>query len=434
MRITRLLRAVTSTVVNRRELMPGVLAAACGGATESWVHAREQMSLAADWVHLAAFLLAPHPRPVAEAIAALREAFDTNPEIAFEDHVTERERAIEREAAAFVGGRDDEVAITTGTTAGLGLVYGGLHLRGGDEVITTTHDHYATHESLRLAAARSGARVRKIALYEADSANVTEGALVDRLLGAIAPRTRALAITWVHSSSGVKLPVARIAGELAAVNAARPPDERVLLALDAAHALGVEEADVVVLGCDVLVAGCHKWLFGPRGTGLVWASAAAWPRIAATIPSTNDVASKRAWLAGADPTGAMTGRRLTPGGMQAYDHRWALPAAFAHHRALGAAAIASRSRALATRAKRALAAVPGVTLRTPLDPALSSGIVCFDVAGLPPFEVTERLRKARVLAGATPYATSHVRFGTPWFLTDDEVDRAVAAVAALCRG
>jgi selenocysteine lyase/cysteine desulfurase len=426
--------------MNRLERMGGSPAASgqgaagAAGAAERWVQAREQMSLAPEWVHLAAFLLAPHPRPVAEAIAALREAFDANPELAFEDHVNEREQAVERDSAAFIGGRDHAIAITTGTTAGLSLVYGGLELAAGDEVITTTHEHYATHESLRLAAARSGAGVRKIALYEADSASVAEGALVDRLLGSIAPRTRALAMTWVHSSSGVKLPVARIARELAAVNAARPPEARVLLVLDAAHALGVEETDVVALGCDVLVAGCHKWLFGPRGTGLVWASDAAWTRIAPTIPSTNDVASKRAWLAGVDPPGPMTGRRLTPGGMQAYDHRWALPAAFAHHRALGAAPIAARTRELATRAKRALAALPGVALRTPLDPELSSGIVCFDVAGLPAFEVAERLRKARVLAGATPYATSHVRFGTPWFLTDDDIDRGVAAVKALGRG
>ena len=40
---------------------------------------------------------------------------------------------------------------------GLGLVYNGLKLQPGQQILTTLHDYYATHESLRLAAERSGA-------------------------------------------------------------------------------------------------------------------------------------------------------------------------------------------------------------------------------------------------------------------------------------
>jgi hypothetical protein len=28
---------------------------------------------------------------------------------------------------------------------------------------------------------------------------------------------------------------------------------------------------ITALGCDAFAAGTHKWLFGPRGTGFVWA-------------------------------------------------------------------------------------------------------------------------------------------------------------------
>ena len=34
----------------------------------------------------------------------------------------------------------------------------------------------------------------------------------------------------------------------------------------------------------MFVAGCHKWLWGPRGTGLVWAKPAAWERMSPVIP------------------------------------------------------------------------------------------------------------------------------------------------------
>ena len=55
------------------------------------------------------------------------------------------------------------------------------------------------------------------------------------------------------------------------------------LCVDAVHALGVEAAGRG-LGCDFLVAGTHKWLAGPRGTGIVWARAAWEPRRRRSIP------------------------------------------------------------------------------------------------------------------------------------------------------
>jgi len=48
---------------------------------------------------------------------------------------------------------------------GLALLYHGLPLREGDETLTTTHDHYVHHESIRLATGRCGATWRKIPLF-----------------------------------------------------------------------------------------------------------------------------------------------------------------------------------------------------------------------------------------------------------------------------
>src|ERR1700730_3629038 len=39
------------------------------------------------------------------------------------------------------------------------------------------------------------------------------------------------------------------------------------------------------LGVDVFIAGCHKWIFGPRGTGLIWANAAGWAVTGPSIPT-----------------------------------------------------------------------------------------------------------------------------------------------------
>ena len=79
---------------------------------------------------------------------------------------------------------------------GLGLLYTRLALRPQDEVLTTEHDFYATHEALRL----SGARVRRVRLYE-DSRRASVDEIVTSSSGRTA-RTRLVALTWVHSSTG----------------------------------------------------------------------------------------------------------------------------------------------------------------------------------------------------------------------------------------
>ena len=115
-----------------------------------------------------------------------------------------------RAAGGYLSARPADIALTDSTTMGLGLLYNGLDLRAGQEVVTTTHDFFATHEALRLKAARSGATVRQVPLYR-DPARASEDEIVESVRRAVGPRTRVVALTWVHSSTGVKLPVRRIA-------------------------------------------------------------------------------------------------------------------------------------------------------------------------------------------------------------------------------
>jgi len=296
------------------------------------------------------------------------------------------------------------------------LLYSGLTLAPGDEVLTTEHDFYSTHESLRLRSVRDGATVRRVRLYD-ESEQADVGQIVSRLLAAVTDRTRVVAVTWVHSSTGVKLPVRAIADGLATVNAGRDPAHRALLCVDGVHGFGIEDAGPTELGCDFLVAGCHKWLFGPRGTGFVWGR--AWNRFTPLIPTFTGSPD--------GPPGAFA----TPGGYHSFEHRWALAEAFALHQAIGRTRVAERTHALAARLKEGLAEISKVRLRTPRSTELSAGIVCCEVAGYGPANAVARLRELNVHASATPYAQSLLRFG-PSVLTDEsDVDRALAAVRQL---
>ena len=364
------------------------------------------------------------------AIARYRAALDADPFSYESEHSFGREQKAAAAAAAYLGTGPDLIALTDSTTMGLALVYRSFALQPGDEVLTTEHDHYSTHESLRLRAEADGVTVRKVRLYPPRAPQLaTVGGIVDALRGAIAPSTRLMAVTWVHSSSGVKLPVRAIADMVRAANASRPPDRRIALVVDGVHALGAEAFQVERLGCDVFVAGCHKWLWGPRGTGLIWASPAAWGRIRPVIPSF-DPRAYAGWIVGSRQD-APPGREMTPGGFHSFEHRWALPAAFAFHRAIGPERIERRTLALSRRLREGIAEVRGLELRSP-GGALASGVVCLEVPGKTPSEVVGALRsRFRIVASATPYAVQLVRIGTSCLNTPAEVDGLIRALAKL---
>jgi selenocysteine lyase/cysteine desulfurase len=122
---------------------------------------------------------------------------------------------------------------------------------------------------------------------------------------------------------------------------------------------------------------------------------------------------------------------MTPGGFHSFEHRWALPAAFDLHLSMGKARVQQRIHQLNTQTKEGLAKVKGVKLYTPMSPELSSGLVCFDVDGVPQVEVVERLHKQGIIASNTPYRQSYARFAPSLINNPEEIDRAVAAVAGL---
>jgi len=405
-------------------------AAGRAGSTDAWGQVRSEFEGSDEYADLSALLIASHPRQVRDAIERYRREIDRNPTLYLQKHNRTLQAGARNAAAAYLDADADDIALTDSTTMGLALLYSGLRLGRGDEVLTTTNDYYATHESLRAAAARSGAKVRKIPLYE-HGEDVSAGALVQRIARAISPATRAVALTWVHSSTGLKVPVALVAEEIARVNRQRNESARVFLCVDGVHGFGVEDATMNALGADFFAAGCHKWLFGPRGTGILWGRREAWAAVRPTIPSFVDGAAWEAWMEGEDPPGPSTASRVTPGGFKAFEHVWAVREAFEFHLAIGKSKVAARTHALARQLKEGLAGMPHVRLITPMADELSAGIVCFDVDGLTPPQVVKRLLERNIIATFTPYARTHARLTPCIRNTEAEMEAALRAVREL---
>jgi len=396
---------------------------------DSWQAVREQFQLSRDYIHLAGFFLASHPAQVQAAIERHRRGLDADPIGYWFEQEEKQEAAVLRAAADYLAVDPTEIALTDSTTMGLGLLYGGLSLREDQEILSTLHDHYATDTSLRLLAERTGATVRQIPLYHSLK-NVSRQELLDNLIKNIKPNTRIVAVTWVHSSTGLKLPIQEMAQAIHKLNESRAEQDRVIFCVDGVHALGVEDFRLSDIGCDFLVAGTHKWMFGPRGTGLVWGQKRAWPVANPIIPTFNTQAYD-IWMKVSPPKDLPRSVYMTPGGFHSFEHRWALDEAFTFHRAIGKTRVTQRIYELNQQMKQGLAKMPHVTLHTPMPQDLSAGIVCFEVSGMTPGHVIERLRQRKIIGSTTPYATQYARLAPSLHTSSEDIEQTLREILTL---
>jgi selenocysteine lyase/cysteine desulfurase len=101
------------------------------------------------------------------------------------------------------------------------------------------------------------------------------------------------------------------------------------------------------------------------------------------------------------------------------------------HKAIGKSNVTQRIYELNQHLKQGLAAMPHVTLRTPLSQDLSAGIVCFEVAGLRPHQIVEKLRQRKIVGSVTPYATKYARLAPSLLNSPQEIDITLEAVRNL---
>jgi len=400
-----------------------------------WSEVRAEFDLAPGWLHLSQFYLVSHPRPVRESIERYRRLLDASPFLTvergmgfdLEENQETLPRKVQQAAATYLGGRPEEVALTDSTTEGLALIYNGLKLNAGHEILTTTHDHYVHHEAIRLATERNGATVRRIPLYDVPAEAWGEQMAL-RLRGAIRPQTRVVGVTWVHSSTGVKLPVRTLAEVVADANRGREEQDRVLLVVDGVHGLGNQRETVAGLGCDFFAAGTHKWILAPRGTGILWAPEKNWSLLRPTIPTFYSLDPFLAWVNEQPPTAPTQASWISPGGFKAYEHQWAMADAFEFHLRIGRSRVAERTATLNGMCKEGLRRIPRVKVLTPDDPTLSAGIICFSVEGQSPEETVRRLLGRKVIASASPYKVSYARLAPSLVNDEDEIEATLRAV------
>ncbi|MDF2990412.1 MAG: sufS [Microbacterium sp.] len=161
--------------------------------------------------------------------------------------------------ADFVGAEPEQLVWTSGATAGLNLVAGSLgyagRLRDGDEIVVTEAEHHANLIPWQELAARTGARLRHIPVFDDGRLDMSVAAEI------IGERTRVVAFPHVSNVLGIVNPVAEL------VALAR--EAGALTVLDACQSAPHLALDLPETGVDLAVFSGHK-VYGPYGIGALW--------------------------------------------------------------------------------------------------------------------------------------------------------------------
>ena len=382
---------------------------------EKWAQLRQLFNQDPDYLHFSNFLITSHPRPVQEAIDRHRAAIDRNPGLMMDWDLQEtwkHEADVREWAGRYLQAKPGQIALTGSTTEGLAAIYGGIHVRPDQEILTTVHEHYSTEFTLDFRVKKEGTQVRKIKLFE-DANRVSADEVLSAIRQAIRPNTRVLGMTWVQSGSGVKLPIGEIGKLVDEVNRKRADKDKILYVVDGVHGFGVEDLSFPDMHCDFFIAGTHKWMFGPRGTGIICARSEQLKDVTPTIPTFSQ-----------DSDFATS---MSPGGYHAFEHRWALSEAFKLHLQLGKAEVQARIHALNTYLKQRLQEHPQIELVTPLSPVLSAGFTFFRVKDRDCDKIAAHLMKNRVVVDAVDRDVGPVVRTAPGLLnTEAEIDRFMA--------
>ena len=325
------------------------------------------------------------------------------------------------QTARMLNGEAEEVAFMESATKAWDAAFYALPLVEGDRILVHRSTYSSNYLALLQLARRKGLGIDFV---PSDGHGQID---VDALPGFVRPRTKLVLLTHCPSQSGLIQP-AEAVGRFAR-------EHDLLYLLDACQSAGQMPLDVQAIGCDALSGTGRKFLRGPRGTGFLWMRRELAERLE---PAVVDLESAE-WL-------SEDRYRLAPGArrFEAWERnvagQIALGRAVRYAVDTGLEAIAERVQRLAADLRARLHNVAGITVHDPGE--RKSGIVTFSLAGRDVQSIKQSLRAQAINVSVVPRQWALldaeardlpdlVRASVHYYNTDGEVERFLAAVAAL---
>jgi L-cysteine/cystine lyase len=358
----------------------------------------------------------PIPAEVAAAMAELELYERDFGRAQYEYYLDSLQRMDEARAgvAAVLGGELDEVAITHAATDGMNLGTWSIDWRAGGRAVTTCHEHAGGVGPLYSICDRFGVDLG----FAEFSGDASDDEILDRFDALITPETKLVSLSHVLWTTGLVMPVARIA--------ALAHERGALVLVDGAQAAGAIPVNVRDLGADMYAIPAQKWLLGPEGLGALWVRRELMDAVGLSFAGYFSFASY-------DSRG---NRALQPDARRFQVTNYHRPSVLGMARAIGWLTmfvgldfVYRRGAEMAHRAADLLDAIDGVTLLTPRD--RMAGLVSFRIRGWEPQAAMDELVARTFCIVRTLPPIDALRISLGFWATEDELERFLDGVRLL---
>src|SRR5437870_1713185 len=268
--------------------------------------------------------------------------------------------------AELFGCDREEIAITRNASESLETLLLGLDLKSGDEVLTTTQDYGRMLTTIRQREQREGIKLNLIKI-PIPPKNINE--ITAAFQRAITPRTRLIQIAHQVNITG------QITPDKAVCEMARAHGVETIV--NGAHSFAQFYFNQPDLNCDYFGTSLHKWLYAPKGTGMLYVRRdkieKLWPLMAAEAKQVSDI------------------RKFEEIGTHSAAPKLAIGEALVFHNGIGGKRKEARLRYLSRYWMNRLKDVPKIRFNTSFDPNQSCAIGNVNIEGTDPNAVTKYL-------------------------------------------
>lgn len=331
-----------------------------------WFEIQQAFSVTRGITNLNNGGVSPSPRIVTEAL--IRYIWEQEDATAYTMwQILEPQSETIRTGLAEIFGCDrEEIAITRNASESLEILLMGMDLKSGDEVLTTTQDYPRMLTTLRQRELREGLVLKMVKIPIPPK---RLGEITDAFEQAITPKTKVILISHMVNITGQIVPVKAIC-ELAR-------SKGIEVIVDGAHTFAHFDFKQRDLQCDYFGTSLHKWLFAPKGTGLLFVKRdkieKLWPLMAAEKKQATDI------------------RKFEEIGTHSAAPRLAIGEAILFHKGIGPKRKEARLRYLSRYWMKKLKNLPNVRFHTSFEDEMSCGLATFEIVGVDPVALVSYL-------------------------------------------